>query len=64
MDKILGSIKRPVGSKAIAYLKRVGSTFLQRLTVQNRNRSYHRFWQAGPGRDHNLFEEKSIHRAI
>ena len=64
MAKILASIKKPVGAKAIAYLKVEAPGFLQRLTVRHRNRTYHRFWQAGPGRDQNLYEPATIHRAI
>jgi putative transposase len=64
ISKILASIKKPVGAEAIAYLKGRAPGFLKRLTVRNRNRTYHRFWQAGPGCDHNLYEPASIHRAI
>ena len=64
MDRILSAIKQPVGSKAIGYLKRKDPDFLQRLTVKNRGRTYHRFWQAGPGRDHNLYEPATVHAAI
>lgn len=60
----LAAIKQPVGTKAIAHLKEHESPFLERLTVVNRNRTYHRFWQAGPGYDRNLDEPKEIHEAI
>ncbi len=63
-QRILSAIKQPVGTKAIDYLRRHNTAFLERLTVRHRNRTYHRFWQAGPGRDHNLYEAKAIHEAI
>jgi putative transposase len=62
--KILASLKKPFSTRAIAYLKKCAPKFLERLTVRNANRTYHRFWQAGPGDDHNLDESRSIHRAI
>jgi putative transposase len=64
IDKILASIKRPVGSKAIGYLEAHASPFLERVTVHQRNRTYRHFWQVGPGDDHNLYEARSIHNAI
>ncbi len=63
-SKILASIKKPVGFKAIQHIKLHSPRFLDRLTVQNRNRTYHRFWQAGPGVDNNLYEPRAIHNAI
>lgn len=64
IGKILASIKRPVGCKAIDYLEAHASPFLERLTVRNRNRIYRHFWQVGPGDDHDLYEPKAIHNAI
>lgn len=64
MDKILASIKKPVGAKAIRFLREQASGYLERLTVKNRNRTYHRFWQAGPGYDRNLRDPQAIHRVI
>jgi putative transposase len=63
-SKILASIKKPVGYKAIQYLKAHAPKFLERLTVRNENRVYHHFWQVGPGVDNNLYEPESIHAAI
>ena len=60
----LASIKKPVGYNAIQYLKEHAPGFLERLTVRNRNRTYHRFWQAGPGHDANLYDLKTIYNAI
>jgi putative transposase len=58
---ILSSIKRPVGEKAIAYLREHSPDFLQRLTVVNSGRTYHRFWQAGSAYDENLSEPEALH---
>jgi putative transposase len=62
--KILASIKKPVGYKAVQYLEAHAPKFLERLTVKNQNRTYRRFWQAGPGVDNNLYEPNAIHNAI
>jgi putative transposase len=63
-DKILASIKKPVSFKAIQFLKELAPEFLEKLTVRNRNRTYHRFWQAGPGYDGNLNELEAIYKTI
>jgi REP element-mobilizing transposase RayT len=52
--KILASIKKPVGYRAIQFLKENDPAFLQQLTVVNKNRTYHHFWQVGPGYDKTL----------
>ena len=62
-EKILASIKKPVGYRAIQFLKQESPGFLERLTVQNRSRTYHHFWQVGPGHDKNLTESRAIHNA-
>ena len=64
MAAILSSIKRPVGEKAIAYLSTRKSQFLERLTVRTRTRTYRRFWQAGPGQDHNIYDSATAHRVV
>ena len=64
IEKILASTKKPVSYKAIQYLKETSPEFLDRLTIRNVDRTRHRFWQAGPGDDHNLYEPKAIHDAI
>lgn len=61
---ILADIKRPVGIKAIGYLRRTQPNFLDRLKVVNKNRSYHRFWQPGAGFDHNLVDPKAVGAVI
>ncbi len=58
---ILSSIKRPVGEKAIAYLREHSPNFLQRLTVTTSNRTYHRFWQAGSAYDENISDPAILH---
>jgi putative transposase len=64
MKKILASINKPVSCKAIQFLHQHASALLEKLTVRNQNRIYHRFWQAGPGHDANLCEPKAIYDAI
>ena len=61
---ILADIKRPVGQKAVAWLCQNRPEFLDRLTIHNRNRNYHRFWQAGPGQDHNVYDPAAVHEII
>ena len=63
-EKILASIKKPVAHRAIQFLQESAPDFLERLTVRNRNRTYRRFWQAGPGHDANLYELAAIYNAI
>jgi putative transposase len=43
IKSILADIKRPIGQRAIAYLVERRSSFLDRLTIRNRNRTYRRF---------------------
>ena len=62
-EKILASIKKPVAYKAIQFVREMLPS-LERLTVRNRNRTYHRFWQAGPGYHGNLYELAAIYNAI
>jgi len=61
---ILSSIKRPVAEKAIVHLRDNAPDYLQRLTVINANRTYHRFWQTGSGHDENVSEPVSLHALI
>lgn len=61
---ILSSIKKPVGYKAIQFLAEKSPAFLERLTVVNKNRTYRRFWQAGPGYDKNLNKVAAIHNVV
>jgi len=57
---ILSSIKRPVGTRAIAYLTERAPDFSSQLAVKNENRTYHRFWQVGSGYDENVIEPLSL----
>jgi putative transposase len=58
---ILADIKRPVGQKAMDYLAKHAPTFLERLTVRTRNRTYRRFWQAGSAYDENIETVRALH---
>jgi putative transposase len=64
IKSILADIKRPVGQRAIAYLVERRLSFVDRLTIRNRNRTYRRFWQAGPGQDHNVYDPETAHRVV
>jgi putative transposase len=64
ISKILTAIKRPVAERAIAYLVSRKSRFLERLSVETKSRTYRRFWQAGPGQDHNIYDAATTHRVI
>jgi putative transposase len=61
---ILSSLKKPVGYKAVCYLRERAPAFLERLTVVARGRVYHRFWQVGAGYDKNLCDERAVHAAV
>jgi len=61
---IQADIKRPVGQLAIEWLEANSPAFLEHLTVRNRNRTYRRFWQAGPGQDHNVYDPATAHRIV
>jgi putative transposase len=61
VSTILADIKRPVAQKAIAYLAEHHPNFLERITVRNKNRTYRRFWQAGPGYDENLDDPSALY---
>ena len=55
-ETIVADVKRPVGRNAISWLREHSPKFLDRLTVRNARRTYHRFWQAGPGQDRNVYD--------
>jgi putative transposase len=61
---ILADLKRPVGRHAIDYLQEHAPEFLEQLTVRNRNRTYRRFWQAGPGQDRNVYDPEAAHDIV
>jgi putative transposase len=60
MAAILTTIKKPVGYKAIRYLREHAPEFLNRLTITRRGRTRHHFWQAGAGYDKNLYDAPAI----
>jgi putative transposase len=64
ISDVLADMKRPVAQRAIAYLVARNSSFLARLTVRNANRTYRRYWQAGPGQDHNIYDPETAHRVV
>lgn len=64
VSTILREIKEPVARKAIEYLKQHDSQWLARVTVSERNRIRHRFWQPGGGYDRNVIELSTLHRMI
>ena len=60
IEGILSSLKQPVGTKAIAYLREQAPDYLRRLRVMNTHRTYHRFWQAGAGHDENVSDPAAL----
>jgi putative transposase len=64
VQSIEWSIKQPVGAKAMRWLKQHAPAYIERLTVHNRNRTYRRFWQAGPGVDENIEEPAALQGII
>jgi putative transposase len=64
IDKILASIKTPVGHLAIRRMKREAPEYLEQLTVVNQNRTYRRFWQAGAGYDRNIDDIVELYQTI
>jgi putative transposase len=64
METILADIKRPVGQAAIAWLEANHPEFLEKLTVRNRNRTYRRFWQAGPGQDRSILDPNAAYDIV
>ncbi len=64
MSTIISQIKKPVGTKAIRYIERNAPSYLDKLTVINKNRTYRHFWQPGPGYDENIDDPVAIRRVI
>ena len=64
MQTILADIKRPVGQMTMAWLEANHPEFLAKLTVRNRNRTYRRFWQAGPGQDRNVLDPNAAYQIV
>jgi putative transposase len=63
-SRILASIKKPVGYRAIQYLKQHAPDFLERLTIRHRNRVARHFWQVGPGHDLNVTDPRAAHQVL
>jgi putative transposase len=65
MKRILAALKRPVSAQAKAYLRATGNTaWLAKLTVKEGEEMVFRFWQAGGGYDHNLWNDRPILEVI
>ena len=64
MGRILESIKRPVGEKAIAYLQGIESPWLARLTRKRGSRVERLFWQSGGGYDRTITSPRTLLRMI
>jgi putative transposase len=61
---ILKAIKQPVSRKAKRFLQEENPTWVKKLTVKSGNREVFRFWQAGPGYDRNMRDEKELSEKI
>ena len=57
---LLKGIKQPVARKAKRFLEKENPAWLKKLTVKSRSREVFRFWQAGPGYDRNIRDEKEL----
>ena len=63
ISKILQSIKQPVSTKALAYLKQNNSALLEKLATNDKSRPY-RFWQKGGGYDRNMRKVDTLIEAV
>ena len=57
---LLKGIKQPVARRAKRFLEEKNPAWLKKLTVKRRDREVFRFWQAGPGYDRNIRDEKEL----
>jgi len=64
MGRILETIKRPVGVKAINYVAKSSPAWLPRLTRQRGSCTERLFWQSGGGYDRNITSPKTLLRMI
>ena len=64
IGRILESIKRPIGIRAIAYLEERQSSWLARLTRRRGTRTERLFWQSGGGYDRNITSPRTLLAAI
>jgi putative transposase len=60
MADFLRAVKEPVGRKAIAYLRKTSSEWLERVSVPEGRRVRHRFWQPGGGYDRNVTATETL----
>jgi len=61
MSQILESIKQGVARRALNFLERIGSPWLDRLILRRPNGSIERhFWQPGGGYDRNIVTMKAL----
>jgi putative transposase len=61
IERILPALKRPVSARARALLTSTNNhSWLKKLTVVRRGQPVFRFWQAGGGHDHNLWNDRPI----
>ena len=61
---ILADVKRSVGMEMLADFRKTNPSLLARLFVREGRRLRHRFWQAGPGTDRNVFEPATALRIM
>jgi putative transposase len=65
ISKIHWRIKRPVGRRAIGFLRVHASPFLAKLTVTRGDGTHQtRFWQAGGGYDRNVIEPSTLPKIV
>ena len=57
---ILKGIKQPVARRAKRFLEEENPAWLKKLTVKSGSSEVFRFWQAGPGYDRNIRDEKEL----
>ncbi|HLN33594.1 MAG TPA: transposase [Gemmataceae bacterium] len=64
MSRFLQAVKEPVARKAIHYMICSAPEWLPRVTVRERQRLRHRFWQPGGGYDQNITRIPSLRALI
>ncbi len=57
---ILKAIKQPVSRRAKGFLEEENPAWIRKLTVKRGSKEVFRFWQAGPGYDRNIRDEKEL----
>jgi putative transposase len=64
MSLFLQALKEPVARRAIRYLKSTSPEWPARVTVHERPRLRHRFWQPGGGYDRNITSAEALRAVI